>query len=179
MGVDSIRSSNSVTIELNRLFAQDRALASTIYRLPPALRGGSEWYSHIGYEAVKRIDDTVFCRITLAGKENGWFNTKTFTDESLTAHEGCTYAVLNALSPTTHPCAIEWRKRARQWLDDRKAARKLARQAEKTGQELTLRSPLHYGKAGMVDKVTTDGKHWYGNGYRLMRPGGWEHLIQV
>lgn len=179
MGMESTLSNNSVTVELHRLFAQDNPLESTIYRVPPALRAGGEWYTHIGYEAVRDKDGYVFCMITLAGKDGKWFNTKTFTDESLTAHEGCTYAVLNALSPTTHPCAIEWRKRARQWLDDRKAARKLARQAAQTGQELTLRQPLHYGRAGMVDRITTDGKHWYGNGYRLMRPGGWEHLIQV
>ena len=158
-----------------------RSIVSLADRRPSS--GEGDW-THAAYEAIRAADGEVFCSITLARHDRfegtDQLAYDTFSDSLLTEHHGVPRKILDKLTPTDNPSAVEWRKRA--WGDykRRAALRHLAR----TGKApvVGLARPIDYASLGVISQVrvyptgewgTVDGKH------RLDKPDGGDGLLNT
>lgn len=144
-------------------------VASTI---APTGRHPKEDYTTVGYFAVNDGQHTT-AHIILGLKHEGHAVIKALHEDMLTEHRGMTAKVLNALTPATNETALEWRRRARTFINYRASVHALLRHAQKTGELVTLNQSISYTQAGTLTEIRIDPEgQWRSpdNHFRLRKP---------
>lgn len=93
-----------------------RPLASWISGGDEVRDGVREWRYYAAVRVTTADEEHVEAAVCLVNTvdgitEEGEVLVKHFTDRSLSAHEGCPAGILDHLTPTDHPAALEWRSR--------------------------------------------------------------------
>lgn len=140
-------------------------------------------WSTIGYYAIRNPAGDVFACLFLASKRQGEFFVK-IVDETMGPGEshGITEKVLNALTPTTHEIANEWRASCWRVINRRKIGKRILHELAEQGGEVDLSRPVNYSNAGEVTRVwIAPGGAWYTTDrlHRLRPPAQAWDLITV
>lgn len=136
-------------------------------------------WSTVGYAAVRHTEGDVFAAVWLANKENGEFCVKVM-DETVGPglYGPIPKRILNALTPTEHEGAQEWRAEA--WRA-REVAAKDAKDAKAAiGQTIEFDATIHYGEpVGEISRVHVIDRKLFtdpATGHRLRAPRNWAAL---